>query len=621
MNRQSRRPTNSPSADANGRPFSPPPPCNASAYVLARRRSPLLMLAAALVALAAFFAPGAQPASAQAAVTVSLSASPNPVDEGADVTVTATLSSAVGDDQDTVIIPLIITDGTAEPGDHGTLAAIYIPAGESSRTGTITTARDADTDHETFTVSLGTLPSGLSAGSQSSVQVTIRDSGLGRGEVSSVRVCWDESERGNFADCYPANRAADGWRIRVDSAATHVKVTPTVQQAGTRVMVGARSVTSGSQSRPIKLNAARAYTNIKLVFDDSAGVRRQYTLSVQRAEPSAPTQAAPSGPPRLVWSATLTPYAYDSGREGCSNSSVYTVARCTNALTEDTIELPDGTSIVVDGIRANRDGGSWRFWFSSVSALPAQIVNYALEIKEFTFRFDHPSFTGVSGFTRQWPLDDAVGDLFETFPDPHSAGTGTPVAINLVVAHPLVSISASPSTVDEGDRVTVTASLSKALSSRVTIPLTITDGTAEPSDYSAPSSITISAGETSGAAAIATRQDADTHDETFTVSLGELPSAVAAGSPSSVEITIIDDDLPFGVTTTGSSTGLQILPTDDSVTPVPPSQRTPEGASASEGFCYTTVGKGDTEYIRYPDGRLVETTKQSPYIRSVFACN
>ena len=59
---------------------------------------------------------------------------------------------------------------------------------------------------------------------------------------------------------------------------------------------------------------------------------------------------------------------------------------------------------------------------------------------------------------------------------------------------------------------------------------------------------------------------------------------------------------------------------DDSVSPIPPSQRTPEGESASQGYCYTRVGNSETEYIRYPDGRLVETTQQSNYIRSLFAC-
>ena len=108
---------------------------------------------------------------------------------------------------------------------------------------------------------------------------------------------------------------------------------------------------------------------------------------------------------------------------------------------------------------------------------------------------------------------------------------------------PTVSLSASPSAVAEGSGVTVTATLSSALSSDVTIPLTLADGTAEAEDHGTLASITIKAGSTSGSGTVTTNQDDDTDDETFTVSLGSsLPSSVAAGTPSSVEVTITDDD-------------------------------------------------------------------------------
>ncbi|MCY4592158.1 MAG: cadherin repeat domain-containing protein, partial [Alphaproteobacteria bacterium] len=104
--------------------------------------------------------------------TVSLSASPNPVTEGSSVTVTATLSRALSN---SVSLPLSVTSGTAESGDHGTLASITVAAGATTGTGAVSTNQDADEDHETFTVALGTLPSSVTAGSPSSVTVTISD--------------------------------------------------------------------------------------------------------------------------------------------------------------------------------------------------------------------------------------------------------------------------------------------------------------------------------------------------------------------------------------------------------------------------------------------------------------
>ncbi len=187
-----------------------------------------------------------------------------------------------------------------------------------------------------------------------------------------------------------------------------------------------------------------------------------------------------------------------------------------------------------------------------------------------------------------------------------------------------VSISASPTDVDEGSPVTVTLTLSEALSSSVTVPLTITDGSAEPRDHGRLASITIPANSTTATGTITTRHDSDIRDETFTVSLGTLssetgtvslealPPELAAGSPSSVEITILDDDYPIDT--------VPDLPIDYSKQR-PASERQPTGEGAGSSFCYLGSGNGTTEYIRYSDGRIVETTKQSDAIRSMFACD
>ena len=105
---------------------------------------------------------------------------------------------------------------------------------------------------------------------------------------------------------------------------------------------------------------------------------------------------------------------------------------------------------------------------------------------------------------------------------------------------PTVSLSASPNPVDEGSPVTVTATLSQALADDMTIPLTLTAGTAEPDDHGPLESIAIDGGSTTGTGDVTTADDADHDDETFTVALGSLPSTVAAGTPSSIEVTIRD---------------------------------------------------------------------------------
>ena len=109
-----------------------------------------------------------------------------------------------------------------------------------------------------------------------------------------------------------------------------------------------------------------------------------------------------------------------------------------------------------------------------------------------------------------------------------------------------LTLSASPNPVDEGGETVVTVTLSAATAVSATIPLTLTAGTAEAVDYdwklgSGP--VHLTAGATSGSSVIVTAQDAGEDDETLTAALGAtLPAHLRAGSPSSVEITIRDDE-------------------------------------------------------------------------------
>ena len=91
--------------------------------------------------------------------------------------------------------------------------------------------------------------------------------------------------------------------------------------------------------------------------------------------------------------------------------------------------------------------------------------------------------------------------------------TGTPTAPDTI------ALSATP-TVDEGSSVTVGVTLAQAPTADVDVPLTLTAGTAETGDYDdSLSSITVSAGQTTGTGTITTTVDTDPDDETFTVAI------------------------------------------------------------------------------------------------------
>ncbi len=106
-----------------------------------------------------------------------------------------------------------------------------------------------------------------------------------------------------------------------------------------------------------------------------------------------------------------------------------------------------------------------------------------------------------------------------------------------------ISLAASESHTIEGGNITLTASIDGgALSTDLTVPIVVTPVTASASDYVAPSSIVIPAGETSASAVLSTLDDVLSEiDESVVIEIGALtPGHVAVGGR--VVATIIDDE-------------------------------------------------------------------------------
>ena len=352
--------------------------------------------------------------------TVSLSASPNPVDEGGAVTVTATLSRALAAD---VTVALALTAVTAEAGDFGALAGITIAGGSTSGTGTIATSEDADTDDETFTVALSSLPSPVRAGSPGSVTVTITD------------------DDGDEED---------------DDDGTTPPPPPTVSLSASPNPVdegGAVTVTATlSRALAADVTVALALTAVTAEAGDF-GALAGITVA------------------------------------GGSTSGTGTITTSEDADTDDETFM-----VALGSMPSSMAAGS-------PSSMMVTITD-----------------------------DDGGGDGGG---DDDDDGTTPPPP-------PTVSLSASPNPVDEGGAVTVTATLSRALAADVTVALALTAVTAEAGDFGALAGITVAGGSTSGTGTITTSEDADTDDETFMVALGSMLSSMAAGSPSSVTVMIID---------------------------------------------------------------------------------
>ena len=213
----------------------------------------------------------------------------------------------------------------------------------------------------------------------------------------------------------------------------------------------------------------------------------------------------------------------------------------------------DATDFVVSGTTASLgfsavalDGeGCSVQWDATLSCGDLATLNATVTLDPAKFREDlHSECVTGSGLPCIWGCTGSGERM--THPGPYGTNDNTFIVSNEGTAPPptpTVRLSVSPNPVEEGSSVTVTAHLSAALSgTSVTIPLVLTAGTAEAGDYGTLASVDINAGSTSGSRQIATIQDDDLDDETFTVELGTLPSSVDPGDPRSVTVTINDVD-------------------------------------------------------------------------------
>ncbi len=449
------------------------------------------------------------------------------VNEGSSLTVEALLSGPLAGD---VTIPLTLTPGTAEPGDYGTLASITIPAGQSSASGVIATTRDADTDDETFTVSLAaSLPSSVTAGAQPSVRVTIRDlDGADTATPPEVTL----SVGGNPV------REGRGISVFVflskpmaGSVTIPITLTPGTAEPGDYGTLASVTVTGiashpslGYDGKPFAIG--RISTSQDDDLDDETLTVALGTLpsSVTAGEPSSVTVVINdddkgAGLPTVSLWASPNPVT-----EG---ETVTITARLPyNWLWSDSVTVP---VLLNAGTAESGDYGA--LTPASITILRGQSSGTATVATAEDADYDDETFTVSLG-----PLPATLGpantrtSVTVTIADDDDDPDAIPVYLQAV---PDSAYVVQGGDVAEGGTVTLWADLrgGRTLTADVTIPLTVTNVTAEPGDYVPPASITIPANKSLAKITLRTNWDADGDDETFTVSLGRLPPSLKRGRP------------------------------------------------------------------------------------------
>ncbi len=445
-----------------------------------------------------------------AAVAVSLAAAPNPVAEGSPVTVTAVLAKALAAD---VAIPLTVTRGTSEDGDHGTLASVTVPAGGTSASGTIATNDDGDGDDETFTVALGSLPSGLSAGASSSVEVTITDDGAQQQQQASSDAALSAltgSTSGDGASfdgalaLSPAfSPATASYAARVPHGATHARLTPTANDAGAAVRAGRgtslSAVAAGGSSGAIALAVGDNALAVEVTAAD--GTVRTYAVTVARA-----------GPP-LTASFEGVPAEHDGA------AAFWLKVRFSEALGEGAV-APVPASF---GVRAGQarqveriEAGLWR-----------------VKVKPDAWRDVTVTLAPPAGCAEAGAVCASGGRALANAP---SARVGGPVRIR---------IADGKAREGKDESLDFAVTLNRAAAHEVSVDYATENGTATAGeDYTAASgTLTFAAGETSHTVRVPILDDAiDEGKETFVLRLSNPRGAYLRGMHREATGTIRNDD-------------------------------------------------------------------------------
>ncbi len=508
------------------------------------------------------------------AVTLGVSDSGS-VTEGGMLTVTVALASAASAN---VTIPVTAVDGTASSADYSLSASsVAIASGASSGSVTLTATDDSvDEPSESLSVGLGALPDGYIEGATASATVTIIDD-----DATSVTLA--RSDSGAIVEDAAAvvgDRSAEFTVLlgRVLAAAERVDVPLVFSGTGIEAADFALALKTGAGlNTGVTLTGAATLTPIVRL----EGVGAQTATLVLTAtddstdEGVSETLTAVLGDladTSLGTSVAGGAVASDDGDPVTTDNTFEIV------ITDDDTATPTDVAVtlVVSNNGSVTEGGTLTVTVTLATSASASVTIPITATNDTASSEDYSLPAGVtvasgesSGSVTLTAVDDDLDEDSESFtvglgtlPDGYAAGTPSSVSVTIVdnddppvvvdppvITDVAVSIAASSNgSVTEGGALTVTVTLATSASASVTIPITAVDGTASSEDYSLPAGVTVASGESSGSVTLtAVDDDLDEDSESFSVGLGTLPDGYAAGTPSSVSVTIVDNDDPIVV--------------------------------------------------------------------------
>ena len=450
-------------------------------------------------------------------VKVSFENSTYSATEGGTVTVKVTLTPAP---ERAVTIPLATTnqDGATSGDYSGVPANLAFAATDTEKTFTFSATDDSvDDDGESVKVDLGTLPAGLSDGTNAETVISITDN-----DNPAVTVSFEQS----------SYTVAEGSSVTVKVALSAQPERPLAVAITATGLDGAG--TGDYSGAPTTLNFG--------------GNDTEKTLSISATDD---TEDDDGEKVRLGFPATL-PAGVSAGTNSTATVSItdnndpdvtvsfeqasYTVAEGAAVTVKVELNADPERTVTIPLTKADQGGAST----ADYSGVPASVTFDAGDTqKSFTF-----------SATQDTTDDDGESVTLgfgSTLPSGVTEGTTDETVVSITdddrPDQVTVEFRASSYAVPEGGTVNVSLTLSEDPEQTLSIPLTTTNqGGASDSDYSGvPVAVTFDAGDTSKTFTVSGTEDAVTDPgEKVKLAFGSLPTGTVSGTTDESTITILD---------------------------------------------------------------------------------
>ena len=545
--------------------------------------------------------------------------------EGSDVTFTVTLDKAV---QGGLTVTPSFTDVTAVEGtdyDENTAGISFTGTAGETQTFTVSTTQDAVLEaNETFTVGLnisnapsGVTGSGTGTGTINNddvATVTVNDASASEGESISFTVTLDKAVQGGLtvtpgytngttaSGDYTANTAAIDFNGTANETKTFTVATTedAVLEANETFTVGlsvsnAPSGVTSSDTGTGTINNDDA-TEVTIA-DASADEGDAMTLTVTLSEA---VQGGLKVTPGFTDGTAVEGTDYDENTAAVSftgtkgETQTFTVQTTEDVVLEGdetftvgltvsgttlgsgitstdtgtgTINNDDGAAVTINDASAS-EGESISFTVTLDKAVQGGLkvtpgyTNGTAESGDYTTNTAGISFTGTAGETKTLTVatkEDAVLEANETFTvglsvsDAPAGVTSTDTGTGTINNDDGAEVTIDDGSASEGDSISFTVTLDKAVQGGLTVTPGYTDGTTASGDYTANTagiSFTGTAGETKTLKVATTEEAVLEANETFTVGLtvSDAPSGVTAtdtgtgtiNNDDAAEVTVAD---------------------------------------------------------------------------------